>query len=128
MNVTKNQMTLAQLGQEVPLERGYTLCAQRKYGEWEYCLAYEGMTIAVRHTNGGEEELTRLLARAVGRRLPAGGVMQPVYESETQSGIRGLFTNGTLAAYLPEDWDKLTHEQRVAFCKRYRFELVTTTA
>jgi hypothetical protein len=50
--------------------------------------------------------------------------MQKVIEGKTESGMRGLFTNGTYASRLPKYWDELTHEQRVAHCAGRGFELM----
>jgi hypothetical protein len=50
--------------------------------------------------------------------------MQKVTEGKTESGLRGLFTNRTLAILLPKQWDSMTKEQRVSHCARRGFELV----
>ena len=60
--ITKNQLTEAQLGKEVSLDRENSLIAVRKHGTWEYCHVQRGMAVAVRQTNGDEKEVARLLA------------------------------------------------------------------
>ena len=62
MEISKHQITLAQLGNEVSLDRDNSLIAVRKHGIWQYCHVQHGMVISVRQTNGDELEVARLLA------------------------------------------------------------------
>jgi hypothetical protein len=50
--------------------------------------------------------------------------MQKVTEGKTESGLRGLFTNGTLAILLPKHWDEMSQDQKIAHCARRGFELI----
>ena len=50
--------------------------------------------------------------------------MQKVTEGKTEAGLRGLFTNGTLAILLPKRWDEMTQTQRIAHCTQRGFELI----
>lgn len=57
--------------------------------------------------------------------------MQQVHQGVTRSGIPGLFTGNFLAWGLRYDtqavWNSMSHDQRVAYCKRLGFELIGKT-
>ena len=67
VTITKSHVTLAQLGNEVPLSEEHSLTAVCKWGTWQYCLVQHeqdrsSWVVAVRFTDGDEKEVARLFA------------------------------------------------------------------
>jgi hypothetical protein len=55
ITLTPTQLTLAQMGKEVELNTGETLCAIPVSDGWKYLVAFEGQVGLIRYANNGLE-------------------------------------------------------------------------